>query len=100
MPENDLPDTGFPKCNAAQVKEDRAALMALYDATDGDNWTNNDELGLGQASRMSGLASRQNAQQTGHGTGIWGATNLLRGKHARARWANLANLVSGCSLVA
>ena len=45
VPENDLPDTGFPKCNAAQVKEDRAALMALYEATDGDNWADNTNWG-------------------------------------------------------
>ena len=45
VPTNDLEDLGLPDCNEAAGREespDRAALVALYNATDGPNWTNND----------------------------------------------------------
>ena len=37
---NDLPQLGLFFCGEA-ASPDRAALVALYNATDGDNWTNN-----------------------------------------------------------
>ena len=44
VPNNDLDLLGLPYCGAvAQLSQspDRAALVALYNATDGANWTNN-----------------------------------------------------------
>ena len=37
---NDFSALGLPFCDPAFVS-DKAALVALYEATDGDNWTNN-----------------------------------------------------------
>ena len=41
--DNDLSAFGLPFCGAGEVAvaTDKAALVALYEATDGDNWTNN-----------------------------------------------------------
>ena len=41
--DNDLSDLGLLPCGADEVAvaADKAALVALYNATDGDNWTNN-----------------------------------------------------------
>ena len=45
MPESDLDVLGLPFCGAAvtpaAVETDREALVALYNATDGPNWSNN-----------------------------------------------------------
>ena len=48
VPSNDFDDLGLPFCAATTTPEpdgdpasDREALVALYEATDGDNWANN-----------------------------------------------------------
>ena len=38
---NNLSDLGLPFCDDPGFVPDKAALVALYEATDGDNWTNN-----------------------------------------------------------
>ena len=38
---NDLDTLELPFCGTAAAPTDRAALVALYEATNGDNWTNN-----------------------------------------------------------
>ena len=38
---NDFAELGLPFCGSEGVAGDRAALVALYNATDGANWTNN-----------------------------------------------------------
>ena len=39
--ENDLDKLGLPFCGASESSSDRAALVALYHAADGANWSNN-----------------------------------------------------------
>ena len=39
--------TVFTNLSAAVSAEERAALVALYDSTDGDNWTNNSNWNIG-----------------------------------------------------
>ena len=45
MPENDFSELGLPFCSArppTPTNLDRAALVALYNATGGPNWSRND----------------------------------------------------------
>ena len=39
VPDNDFAETGLPFCDDPQEATDRAALVALYNATDGPNWS-------------------------------------------------------------
>ena len=41
VPDNDLDELGLADCASGDTATDRAALVALYNATDGGNWHNN-----------------------------------------------------------
>ena len=41
MPDNDLDELGLADCASGDAASDRAALVALYNATGGANWGNN-----------------------------------------------------------
>ena len=41
VPDNDLDELGLADCASGDAATDRAALVALYNATGGANWRNN-----------------------------------------------------------
>ena len=41
MPDNDLDELGLADCASGDAASDRAALVALYNATGGRNWSRN-----------------------------------------------------------
>ena len=88
---NDLDELGLPDCDEAAVREDspdRAALVALYNATDGPNWINNTNwLSDEPLGEWHGVTTDSNVRVSE----LWLNDNGLKGQ-IPAELGNLANL--------
>ena len=88
---NDLSSLALPRC--AALAAERAALMALYNATDGVNWTNNANWGSDKpVGEWHGVVTDENGSVTVLGLGSNGLSGTIPaalGDLSNLRWLSL-----------